>query len=132
VPADKGEALRLFRLAVEQGEPKAQSEVERLEGPIKRPRVRVVDATVPGRNFGLVGGVPPWEDERIRQELLEVLKSGEDDTAAERQDVVEATDDELFPMFAECGMKPEDFVEEMAERYAAYLERNATPGNDHV
>jgi TPR repeat protein len=31
VPADKGEALRLFKLAVEQGEPKAQPEVDRLE-----------------------------------------------------------------------------------------------------
>lgn len=30
VPADKGKALRLFKLAVEQGEPKAQPEVERL------------------------------------------------------------------------------------------------------
>jgi len=61
LPADKVEALRLFRLAVEQGEDKARKEVERLEGPMKRPRVRFVDVTVPGRNLGIVGlaGVTP-------------------------------------------------------------------------
>lgn len=32
LPADKGEALRLFRLAVEQGEERAAHEVERLGG----------------------------------------------------------------------------------------------------
>ena len=45
VPADKTEALRLFRLAVEQGEAKAGPEVERLEGTVKKPRIRFVDAT---------------------------------------------------------------------------------------
>jgi len=61
VPADKWEALRLFRLAVEQGEDKARQEVERLEGPMKKSKVRFVDATVPGRNLGIVGvaGVTP-------------------------------------------------------------------------
>jgi TPR repeat protein len=63
LPADKGEALRLFRLAVEQGEDKARREVERLEGPMKKPQVRFIDATIPGRNFGLIGvaGVRPSE-----------------------------------------------------------------------
>jgi hypothetical protein len=124
VPADKSEALRLFRLAMQQGEEKAQPEVERLEETTKKSKVTIVDATVPDNNVGLAGGVPPWEDERIRQELLEVLKSGEDNTAAEPQDVVEATDDDLFPIYAECGMKPEDFGEGTAERYAEYLERS--------
>ena len=70
VPADKGEALRLFRLAVEQGEEKARQEVERLEGPVQKPKVRFVDATVPGRNFGLIGVagvVPPKSDAPVTE-----------------------------------------------------------------
>jgi len=83
VPADKGEALRLFRLAVEQGEEKARPEVERLEQDAKKNRIRLVDATGAGTHFGIVGvgrvapPVPPWEDEGIRRELLEVLKGEE-------------------------------------------------------
>ena len=41
------------------------------------------------------------------------MKSKKDDTA---------TDEELFPIFAECGFTPADFVPDMAERYRAYLE----------
>jgi hypothetical protein len=33
----------------------------------------------------------------------------------------EATEAELLPIYAECGMKPADFVEETAERYAEFL-----------
>lgn len=55
VPADKGEALRLFRRAVGQGEEKARKEIERLEGPIQRSWVGIVDATVPSKNFGPIG-----------------------------------------------------------------------------
>ncbi len=35
---------------------------------------------------------------------------------------LEPTDEELFPIFAECGFTPDDFVPDMAERYRAYLE----------
>jgi hypothetical protein len=136
VPAEKGEALRLFQCAVEQGEEKARQEVERLEGPVQKPKVRFVDATAPGRNFGLVGvgGVAPWEDEQIRLELFEVLKSGNADHTAEPADV-EATDEELFPIYAECGLKPDDFIEDTSNRYAAFLadgaERQATAREGH-
>ena len=81
VAADKVEALRLFRLAVEQGEEKARPEVERLEQDMKKNRIRFIDATEAGTHFGIVGagGVAPAEEsvpeeERIRRELLEVLK----------------------------------------------------------
>lgn len=55
------QALRLFRLAVEQGEEKARPEVERLAATVPKTRIRFVDATVPGRHYGLVGvaGVAP-------------------------------------------------------------------------
>ena len=69
VPVDKTEALRLFRLAVEQGEEKARPEVERLEQDVKRNRIRSIDATGAGTHFGIVGTgrvapVSPWEGER--------------------------------------------------------------------
>jgi hypothetical protein len=47
-------ALRLFRLAVEQGEEKARPEIERLEGTVASPKVRIVYVTEPGKHFGLV------------------------------------------------------------------------------
>jgi hypothetical protein len=53
--------------------------------------VEFVDETQPGRHFGLVGGMDG------------------------------PTDDELFPIFAEGGLKPEDLVDGVAERYAEYL-----------
>ena len=64
VPADAVEAQRLFRLAVEQGEEKARSEVERLEGTVKKPRIRLVDASEAGTHLGNVGvsGVVPASD----------------------------------------------------------------------
>ena len=34
------------------------------------------------------------------------------------------TDEELFPIFAKCGMKPGDLVDAMAKRYASYLEQH--------
>lgn len=65
VPADKVEALRLFRLAVEQGEPQAAVELERLGEPVEdskvkmHRRIRYVDETVPGKHVGFVGIDPP-------------------------------------------------------------------------
>jgi TPR repeat protein len=144
VPADKEEALRLFREAVERGEDKAAQEVERLEGnrvygripkgfkdrtsegtglalvggvapPEKREgsanpsKIRVVDETEPGKHFGLIGvsGVmPPKQSDSARSD--------------------EATEDELFPIFAEGGLKPDDLVEGVAERYAEYLNEHPT------
>ena len=58
VPADKAEALRLFRLAVEQGEPKAADELERLGEPSPNGRsvrrgIRFVDETE-------AGGISAW------------------------------------------------------------------------
>lgn len=88
VAADKAEALRLFRLAVEQGEDKAEQEVERLENAAGRPKVPSVYTSEPGTRFGLVGtsGVEPPEagtaqEEQIRREVLEALKSGDGDAA---------------------------------------------------
>ena len=43
-----------------------------------------------------------------------------------------ATEEELFPIYAECGMTPDDFVEGTAERYAAYLGQGSAEGSDHV
>ena len=61
VPADKVEALRLFRLAVEQGEPKAADELERLGEPVENSkvkmhrRIRFVGETASGRHVGFIG-----------------------------------------------------------------------------
>ena len=55
VPADKTEALRMFRFAVEQGEVKAAAEVERLEGVVKKNRIRLVDASEAGHTSGSWG-----------------------------------------------------------------------------
>ena len=128
VPPDKEEALRLFRLGVEQGEPKAADELERLGEPVNEGKVtahrgvRFVDATQDGVHLGLVGvvdgGAPgPGQDERIRRQLEQVLKV---QTAAEEQHA--ATDDELFPIYAESEMKPDDFVEETARILARSLD----------
>jgi len=60
IPADRTEALRLFRLAVKQGEPKAGEELERLDELVEEPgaetRVRFRDVTEQGVNIGLIGG----------------------------------------------------------------------------
>jgi hypothetical protein len=84
--------------------------------------VRFVDETEPGRHFGLTGGVTsspsPWEDEDVWSEPVKVL-SAETVSAAEGADG--PTEDELFPIFAEGGLKPDDLVEGVAERYAEYL-----------
>jgi len=63
VPADREEALRLFRQAVEWGEEKAVKEVERLEGVAKYGRIPegFIDRTQDGTGFGLIGGVRPRE-----------------------------------------------------------------------
>ena len=66
-----------------------QQEVERLEETRRAPKVTIVrgiqftDETDAGRHIGIVGAggaappVPPWEDEQLRRELLEVLKGEE-------------------------------------------------------
>jgi hypothetical protein len=114
VPASRGEALRLFRVAVEQGEPRAADELERLGEPVKAGRdsehmsIRFMDETTAGTHLGLVGAgaVPSDHDADGR----------------------EASEAELFPIYAECGMKPADFVPETAERYADYLaDRDGEP-----
>jgi hypothetical protein len=126
VPADKEEALRLFREAVERGEAKAAPEVERLEEPRVYGRIPkgFKDRTKDETGIALVGGVtprtPPWEDEDLRRELLGVL-SAESVTPAESSDG--PSEEEMFPIFAEGGLKPENLVEGIAERYRQYLER---------
>ena len=45
-------------------------------------------------------------------------------TSKPTQDVeksVAATEDELFPIFAECGLTPNDLIPGAAHRYAAHL-----------
>jgi hypothetical protein len=42
---------------------------------------------------------------------------------AEAQARHATTEDELFPIYAECGMAPDDFVPATAERFAEYLMR---------
>jgi TPR repeat protein len=133
VPADKGEALRLFRLAVERGEDRAAQEVERLEGASGYGRIPkgFKDRTKEGMSIALVGGVTPrWENEGIRPELLQVLKSGEAEAPVdENPESGHATEEELFPIFAEGGMKPDDLVEGVAERYGEYLASQSRTGD---
>jgi TPR repeat protein len=61
LPADKGEALRLFRLAVEQGEERAAKEVERLEGGVTYGKIPkgFKDRTKDGGGLALIGGARP-------------------------------------------------------------------------
>jgi len=133
VPADRAEALRLFRLAVEQGEYRAEDELERLgesvsgEKVTMRPQIRLVNGTEAGRHFGVVGagGVTPLEDEdsaleKIRLELLAVLKAG-DEEAESSVGAEKENEKEYFHAYAESGMKPDDFVDGIAERYAEFL-----------
>ena len=47
-------------------------------------------------------------------------------TDADREPNVATSDDELFPICAECGTKPDCFVPELAAKYAEYL-RSRTP-----
>jgi len=56
VGMDQGEALAWFERALGQGDDRAKAMVEQLGGavPSKR-KVRFVDKTVPGKNFGIVG-----------------------------------------------------------------------------
>jgi len=88
-------------LDTEERNEKLQSSALRL-----RPRIRFVDETQPGKNFGLVGvtDVPVPVPEMS-------TKAG----------FGEATEDELFPVFAEGGLRPEDLVDGVAERYAGWL-----------
>jgi len=71
VQADKDAALRLFRLAVAQGQDKAARELERLGEPVSDKPVRTVEAirwvdmTESGAHFGLLGlggTEPPGDD----------------------------------------------------------------------
>jgi hypothetical protein len=87
-----------------------------------------VDETQQGRHLGLIGvaGVPPpppWEDENVRRELVDILST---DTVNAVDGVGGPSEEELFPIFAEGGLKPDDLVEGMAERYAEYLKDRET------
>ena len=80
-------------------------------GPVKHGRVPrgFNDRTQDGTSFGIVGGLQPprpapWEDEDLRRELLGIL-SAERATPAESVDG--PSEEELFPIFAEGGLKPE-------------------------
>jgi len=75
VPPNRAEALRLFRLAVLQGEEKAAEELEQLGEPVQgtdRRDVRIVDETDAGASFGLTGisGVTPPPLERTTVESV--------------------------------------------------------------
>ena len=88
---------------------------------------RFANEARPGEHLGLVGGVrsppPPWEDEEVRRQLVEILSA---ETEIPVDDVDGPTEEELFPIFAEGGLKPDDLVEDVAERYAAYLANRMT------
>ena len=114
VPANRVEALRLFRLAVERGEPRAAEELERLGEPeeeVDSPETRsvgIVQESDSKKHFGVVGvgGVTPLEDgdsalEKIRLELLEVLKAGNEEAVE-----TDEKEQEDFCAYAESGMKP--------------------------
>ncbi len=56
VPADKATALASFQKALAQGDERAEEMVNQLGGTVpRRPTVRIVDETEPGKNFGIVG-----------------------------------------------------------------------------
>jgi len=56
VPADKAKAVEWFEKALAQGDERAEEMVNQLGGTVpRRPAVRIVDATEPGKNFGIVG-----------------------------------------------------------------------------
>jgi TPR repeat protein len=56
VGMDQGAALAWFERALEQGDDRAKEMVEQLGGAVSpKRRVRFVDKTVPGKNFGIVG-----------------------------------------------------------------------------
>ena len=63
----------------------------------------------------------PWEDEDLRLELLNVLRSGDGGGDLDQNDTGEGSEAELFPIYAECGMVPGDFEEGTARRYEEYL-----------
>ena len=71
-------------------------------------------------SIALIGGasMPPWEDESLRRELLGILSA---EMASPAASVDGPTEDELFPILAEGGLKPGDLVEGIAGRYAEYL-----------
>jgi hypothetical protein len=66
----------------------------------------------PPKPESIIGDEEVPDEERIRREVLEVLKCGD----AEAED-----EKEYFRIYAESGMKPSDFVEETAQKYAEYL-----------
>lgn len=98
---------------------------EKLQASTEFPRhpIRFVDETQPGKHLGLigVGGVrppPPWEDEDVRRELLDILNT---ETVSPGDTEDGPSEEELFPIFAEGGLTPDDLVEGIAKRYAGYL-----------
>lgn len=70
VAADEAEALRLFRLAVEQGEEKAEQDVVRLENPAGRPKVGFPCTSEAASHLGPGGtsGVEPSVDGTRKEE----------------------------------------------------------------
>ena len=94
-----------------------------------RPRIRYLDAVDVGKNFGIVGtgGVQPprpapWEDEDLRRELLGTLRA---EKVAQAECADGPSEEVLFPILAEGGLKPDDLVDGIAERYAEYLKDRA-------
>jgi hypothetical protein len=50
-----------------------------------------------------------------------VLNSGDGGGDLDQNETGEASEAEFFPIYAECGMVPDDFEEGTARSYAAYL-----------
>ncbi len=109
VRADKTLALTWFERALEQGDARAAEMVQQLAGKVPSThsasdgagvQVRFTDATEVGRHFGIVGvgGVAPPEDSW------------------------DSDEEKYFRIYAESGMKPDDFVGDTARKYAEYLE----------
>jgi hypothetical protein len=72
LPADKEEALRLFRLAVEQGEPKAADELERLESSAAYERPPRGFKDLVGQGMTLIGGTRSTHPPSVVPENVQV------------------------------------------------------------
>jgi hypothetical protein len=128
VPADKEEALRLFREAAARGEKRAADELERLGEPVTADtavepgRVQFIEAEADEfpKFIGLINIHPNGlgDETQIGRQAEQVVKIEQE---AESRHA--ATEQDLFPIFAEGGLKPEDLVKGVAERYRQYLER---------
>jgi len=86
-------------------------------------RLRFIDVAEAGeepRFMGLIVLHPKKMDDEARycRQVEQVQK-----IEAEAQARHATTQDDLFPIYAECGLTPDDFVPETAERFAEYLAR---------